>query len=545
MAENDKTGKTLKGLALSKGTAFGRVCMLNENRHSNLPMYKVEGEGVEREKIRIDKAVEIAAERIEKIRQEVQERIGPAEAEIFVAHRMIVEDPALKKEIYDYIEDEGVNAEAAVRYVLDSYEQKVLALDDEYMRTRATDFGEIKRRLLDVMGNMQPSLQCDARHCQKGKNRIIVAEELTPSLTIDINPDETIAFVTEHGGINSHAAILARAMRIPAVSGLANIRQYLGCGTELLVDGDTGNVVIWPSEEQISSVVKDAPETKSFPAPVDPVEGFKVMANISLASNIDESLKMKAEGIGLYRTEFEIIAAERYFTEDELYERYTKVGSAMAGKGVIYRLFDLGSDKTMPFMEIPLEENPALGWRGTRLLLGKEDVLVPQARALARISATEGGRIHVMYPMIVDVAQFHRVKEMFMNAIQDIPYGEILHGIMFEVPSACLQARKLFETVDFASIGTNDLIQYLFAVDRDNDYVSYDYDPDRDVFWDIIGQISAAANQAGKPLSICGELAGDPNYTAKFIELGVSRVSVSPRRISEVRLAASDYFNSK
>ena len=537
--------KIFSGLPLSKGCSVGRVCLLNENRHSNLPMYRVSGEGIGLEKDRVKSAIKGAAEQIEEVRKEVDLRIGPAEAEIFVAHRMIVEDPQLGKELYEHIENEGVNAEAAVRAVLDRYEQRLLALEDEFMRTRATDFAEIKGRLLDVMGHMKQTLRCDKSHCKLGRNRIIVAEELTPSLTIDIDPDLTMGFVTEHGGVNSHAAILARALGIPAVSGVEGIRKLVGCGTELLIDGDSGQVVIWPSEERVSTVAAQEPEAKIYPDTVDPVEGFRVMANISLPADVHDSIKMEAEGIGLYRTEFEAIAAERFFTEDELVERYTEVGETMAGKGVIYRLFDLGSDKSLPFMNIPAEENPALGWRGARLLLGRSDILHTQARALARISACEGGRVHVMYPMIVDVQQFKELRDGFMEAIKDIDHGEILHGVMFEVPSACLRAKELLEIANFASVGTNDLTQYLFAVDRDNDHVSYDYNPDRPVFWDIIRDIADCAKECNKPLSICGELAGYPKHVSKFIELGINSVSVSPRRISEVRIAARKALGKK
>lgn len=546
MTEVISREKKIKGLPLSGGCAVGKVCLLNENRHSNLPMYRVpEGEGIVREKARVSRALDIAVNQIEVIREEVEQRIGLAEAEIFVAHKMILEDPHVQKELFDYVDKENINAEMAVRYVFDNFEQRLLAVEDDYMKTRATDFSDIKRRLLDAMGHMKPDLQCDKDHCQSGRNRIVVADELTPSLTIDIDPDLTIGFLTEHGGVNSHAAILARAMGIPAVSGLDGLRSMVGCGTELLIDGDTGEVTIWPTEATVSTTMANSVAIKGAHDPVDAVDGFKVMANVSLGQDIKEGIRQKAEGVGLYRTEFEIIAAERFFSEDELFERYARIDEAMAGKGVIYRVFDLGSDKSLPFMNIPPEENPALGWRGARLLLGKKDVLHTQARALARVSACDGGRIHVMYPMIVGVSQFLKIREEFMSAIQDIQHGEILHGIMFEVPSACLQARELFDVVDFASIGTNDLIQYLFAVDRDNDLVSYDYDPDRPVFWSVLKQIADAAIEKGKPLSVCGELAGYPKYISKFIEIGITSVSVSPRRIPDVRLAAKEILKSK
>ena len=526
----------LKGLALSKGHAVGKVCMFNEERHSNLPMYRVEGEGVGREIARVERGREIAGRKLEEIRKKVKREIGSAESEIFVAQKMILDDEAMLSEILGHIREEGTNAESAIAQVLNTYETRLAALDDEYISARATDIGEIKRRLLDVLGNMRASLQCDRDHCQQGRDRIIVAEELTPALTVDVDPELTIGFVTEHGGVNSHAAILARAMGIPAVSGLPGIRDRLGCGVELAIDGEAGEVVIWPTEETLAEARASRSRASGLPGPVDPVAGFTVMANISWAADIDESIVMKAEGIGLYRTEFEIIATERFLSENELYKRYISVGRAMAGNTVIFRLFDIGSDKSLPFMDIPNEANPALGWRGARLLLGRKEILRTQARALARTS--EGGRVHVMYPMIVDVDQFLQIKKSFMDAVRDIPFGIIRHGIMFEVPSACLQARELFEHADFASIGTNDLTQYLFAVDRDNDLVSYDYDPDRPVFWKLIKSIAAAAREAGKPVSVCGELAGYPQFIPLLIDAGINAISVSPKRISAVRTAA-------
>ncbi len=531
----------IEGLALSKGRAVGKVCLFNENRHSNLSMYKVEGEGIEREIARVDRAIEIAGERLVVIHDRVEERIGKAEAEIFTAQKMILEDSQLRKEVVTHITEENVNADYAITHVLDSYEARLQAIDDEYISARATDFGEIKRRLLDVMGNMQPSLQCDKKHCQHGKNRIIVADELTPTLTVDIDPDLTIGFVTEHGGVNSHAAILARALGIPAVSGLQGVRGLIGCGTNLLIDGSSGVVIIHPTDESIADFMDaetEAPRVE--PVAVDPVKGFEVMANVSLPADLDECIRMNAEGVGLYRTEFEVMAAGRFFSEDELFDRYDKIAKAMAGKGVVFRLFDIGSDKAMPFMQIPSEENPALGWRGARLLLGRRDVLETQARALARISEVKGGRIKIMYPMIIDADQFVEIKSVFLNAIKDFNYGEILHGIMFEVPSACLMARELYELIDFASIGTNDLTQYLFAVDRDNELVSYDYNPDRAVFWKLMNQMADAAQEAGKPLSVCGELAGDPQHIRKLIDMGITSVSVSPRRITDIRKAAAE-----
>ena len=265
IATNGNADIRLKGLALSKGCAVANVCLFNETRHSNLPMYKIEGEGIAREVARVEGAIDIAGKKLDAIRAKVEKRIGHAEAEIFVAHRMILDDPELLRAVREHIETENVNAEAAIISVLNSYEARIQALDDEYIRERATDFGEIKRRLLDVLGNMRPELQCDRAHCQKGKNRIVVAEELTPSLTVDIDPDSTLGFITERGGVNSHAAILARALRIPAVSAIQGIRERARCGTTVLVNGTTGEVVLWPSEEMIAKELGPGPRVHGEP----------------------------------------------------------------------------------------------------------------------------------------------------------------------------------------------------------------------------------------------------------------------------------------
>jgi phosphoenolpyruvate-protein phosphotransferase len=432
------------------------------------------------------------------------------------------------------IRSDSLNAEAAISRVMDEYEERLRRMDDEYIKERASDFGEVRRRLLDVLGNMQPSLQCAGEaHCRRGRDRIVVAEELTPAMTVEMDAERTMGFVTERGGVNSHAAILARALGIPAVSGLAGIHSMLPCGTELLVDGGSGEVVIGPREETIAVARERGAQRVRLPAVADPVRGMKVMANVSVAHDVEDAVRMRAEGIGLYRTEIEILAAGRLLGEEELVSRYRKVRQAMPGETVIFRLLDIGSDKTLPFLDIPREENPSLGWRGARLLLGRRELLSAQVRALARVS--RDGPVHILYPMIVDRDQFVALREAVEESLAGVPAGRMLHGAMFEVPSACLQPREILEIADFGSIGTNDLVQYLFAVDRDNEKVAYDYRPDRPVFWALLRDIAAAAREMGKPLSVCGELGGDPRYIRRLKEVGIDAVSVSPRRIPAVR----------
>jgi phosphoenolpyruvate-protein kinase (PTS system EI component) len=295
-----------------------------------------------------------------------------------------------------------------------------------------------------------------------------------------------------------------------------------------VLDGASGCVTVNPSEATLQRVRQDSREVRA-PSPIGPVSGIEVMANISVWKDAEDAVAMKAEGVGLYRTEYEFIAAGRLLDEDDQVERYRRVQEMMAGRPVTYRLFDAGGDKPLPFLDFPEEENPALGWRGARLLLGMPELMRTQARALARVSAT--GPVRVMYPMVTDVDQFRLLLGRFEEATADIECGRIEHGVMFEVPSACLQAEAIYEVAAFGSIGSNDLIQYLFAVDRNNELVAADYSADAPVFWELLKRLVEAAKQAGKPLSICGEMAGDPVYVRRLLDVGVRSISVSSRMI--------------
>ncbi|HNX68979.1 MAG TPA: phosphoenolpyruvate--protein phosphotransferase [Candidatus Omnitrophota bacterium] len=525
-----------KGLPLSPGVAFARVCLFNERRHQNLPVRDVSVKEISKEKERVRKAVSLVKDRLEELIASVKDKVGPAEAEIFAAQKMILKDPALEKLIAEHIETRNFNAEKAVISSLDFFESQLAKMDNEYIRERASDIGEVKRRLLDVLANLNPSFQCASESfCQRGKNRIVIAEELTPSLTMELNTDFIRGFVTERGGGASHAAILARALKIPAVSGIPNIHDRMFCGTDVLINGDTGEVVLWPTEKTLSQY----PELKLPPPEVlkaeNPISGLKVMANLNRAAKVQEVLDQKAEGIGLYRTEFEFFAAGKILSEEEQLERYIAVLKAMRGKPVYFRMLDIGGDKNADFLKLPTERNPYLGFRGSRFLLGHRNLFRAQARALAK--ASQYGRVYVMYPMVIDLDQFLQLKKAFLEETADIPSGEIKHGMMFEVPSACLDAEELFRHVDFGSIGTNDLIQYMFAVDRDNEAVAYDHHPDRKVFWALLRHVAHAARKHRKPLSVCGELAGNPGYARRLVGEGIHTVSVAASMITALRIA--------
>ena len=523
------------GLPVSPGVVVARVCLFQQERHTGVPTGAVGGRGPDRERARLDRAMAAVVERLEGLRQTVAVRLGPAEAEIFVAQKMMLEDPALNEQI-NLALAEGYNAESAVTHTLDGYESQLLELDDAYLKERASDLGELNRRLLDVLCDTRPSFQCSADvECRHGRDRIVITDELTPTAILDTDTDRLLGFITERGGVTSHAGILARALGIPAVSGIPGIHNLVPCGTEVLLNGDTGQVVVRPGEETKARAAGRIAAAAA--AAVGPVEALKVMANISTAGEVPQAAEMQAEGIGLYRTEFEFFQAGRSLDEDQQYALYRDVLTAMDGRAVYFRMLDIGADKPLPELALPQEDNPSLGCRGARLLLARPELMLPQARALARASGEAD--VHVMYPMVTGLDQFRKLKHAFGEMTSDIDKGQVRHGVMFEVPSACMEARALLDEADFGSIGSNDLIQYVFAVDRNNENIAGDYSPDHEVFWRLLADLAAAAEAAGKPLSLCGELAADTRYTARLLAAGLRAVSVTARRISAVRGAAA------
>lgn len=526
-----------EGLSISGGVSVGSVCLFNDWRHSDLPEYVVAGDGIARERERLERAIREASEHFARLVEQVTGRIGAAQAAIFAAQKMMVEDEYLHAEMFGRMEQTGLNAEAIVAASLEAYESVLSQMGPDYLRERSSDIAEVKRRLLNVLGDITPSLECvGGTSCERGRNRIVVAEELTPTLTMSLDSAHVLGFVTEHGGTASHAAILARALGVPAVSGIQGIHNLVPCGTELLIDGDHGVVIAWPREATLDAY-PSARHSVVYVEAAEPIPELRVMANINRPAEVEQVIAMRAEGIGLYRTEFAFIAADRVLSEDEQFEQYAAVVCAMDGLPVTFRLLDVGGDKAGAFLDLPHEENPQLGLRGARLLLAHPELLAAQARALAR--ASRHGAIDILYPMIADLEQFVALRKLFFAATEGLECGVIRHGVMFEVPAACICARAIFAEAEFGSIGTNDLIQYLFAVDRDNELVAGEYNPDRPAFWALVESVVRAAEETGRPLSVCGEMAGDPQYVAPFVRRGLTTLSVSSRLIPEVRHAAA------
>ncbi len=535
MTATPRTETHFQGLPISGGVVLARTCLFRQGPHEVVPDYQVSGDGIERERQRLRQAVAAVAEHLKGLEQAVHDRLTQAEAGILAVQRTILEDPTLDAQFMAAI-DAGRNAESAVHRTIEQYQTRLREVGDSYYRERAGDLGELKRRLLDGLAGTKPALECaDEPQCQRGRKRIVVTEELTPALALDLDADQVRGIVTARGGPTSHAAILARALGIPAVSGIENIHDLVACGTEVLVNGDTGEVIVWPTPETVARF--DLRRSAAARVRVEnPVEGLCVLANIGLAADVAVARAMKAEGIGLYRTELEFFSAGRLLTEDEQAARYAEVLEAVAGQPVCFRLLDLGGDKPSPIFDFPPEQNPSLGLRGLRFLLSRPELLRTQARALAR--ASRHGPVRVMYPMVIGLDQFRLARRLFEEATADVEKGEVLHGPMFEVPSALFEARALLAEADFASIGSNDLLQYLFAVDRNNEHVAADYYPDRETFWRVLEDLVRASREADRPLALCGELASDPQYIPKLLSLGIRTVSVSARLISGVRRAA-------
>jgi phosphoenolpyruvate-protein phosphotransferase (PTS system enzyme I) len=534
------------GLSVTAGKVSGPACLYSAERHRAVQELQLSDEESLEELARFENAVLACSEELEAIAMSVASKVGKAEAEIFLTQKHIMNDVAIVEQIRIGIKDSNKNADFMIADVFGRYEQKFIAMDNEYLKERATDIGEIRRRLIDKLNNTRPGLMCEGqRHCARGANRVIVAEELTVEMMAHMNFEKVRGLVTEHGGISSHAAIIARSLGIPAVSGVHDIMKVVKCGDFIVLDGDNGRVYLNPPKDVIERVIP--PKTPDFGKVTDSLvtpAGMEVLANTSSLEDVQKAVSMHADGIGLFRTEILFLRAERLLDEEEQFTWYSQAAQMMQGKIVTFRLLDVGGDKPLPFLRLKKENNPYLGWRGARFLLGNPDIFALQIRALVRVSRKNP--IRILIPMVVDALQQETitkaVKEIVVTS-EGVPEN-IKLGAMFEVPSACLQARDIFKLVDFGSIGSNDLIQYLFAVDRTNEQVSSDYNPGHPVLWKMLEDLSGAAREMKKNLSICGEMAGREGTVSRLLDIGIRSISVSPRLVAQVRREMTDYVNN-
>ena len=533
---NDKT--IFEGLAISSGKVVGQACLYSADKHKSFESYALKtDEDVRLNLERFDTALAISTKELESLAADVATTIGKAESEIFLTQRDILNDPAIVRKIREGVEHQRINVESIISQIFKTYEDKFLSMQDKYFKERATDIGEISRRLISRLNeDYAPQLICEGQaHCTRGANRIVVADELTSDMIVNMRFERVLGFITEHGGLSSHAAIMARSLGVPAVSGLRGIMKAIGCGASLLLDGDSGTVYLNPTSTTIKKLIPIEPVDTSTVCYVKSPGNTIVAANASLMADVEHAQKMNADGIGLFRTEMLFLKANRLLTEDEQFAYYSQISERMKDKMVTFRCIDVGGDKPLPFLRIEQEANPYLGWRGARFLLGSPDIFSMQLRALLRVSVTH--KIRIMFPMVVDETQQKLLNAFVAEVMPTVPNNpeNIELGAMFEVPSACMQADKIMKLVDFASIGSNDLIQYTFAVDRNNELVSSDYNPDHPVLWDLLSMLSTTAHTRKKSLSLCGEMAGREGMPTRLLNIGITSLSVTPRIIPRIR----------
>lgn len=533
--------RRLKGVPLSPGVALGRACFYKRQRTA---VDSTSQPDSRQEIQRLHHALRWLARQRSVLARKAEAALGHEHAEIFQAHRLMLADESFQSQLAGSIENNGNSAEHAVETVLNLYKQQFAAADSEYLQQRVADITEIQRDLVAYLNRevgcrrCADAFGCSVKRCRLSNHHILVGEELTASLPIETDR-HTIGFIVEKGGPNSHAVILARASRCPVVGNIQNPFASIPVEAQILIDGDNGEVIVNPSEATRARYqVKRAGCGHGVEVSM-PVPGLKVMANIGQSADVGSALAAGAEGVGLYRTEMEMLVAGRLLSEAEQAARYSEVIRFMAGRPVCIRLLDLGNDKTAQWMGTTAQGGAAAGRRGAGLLLAHPEFLRAQARALARASVH--GPIQVLYPMISHLEQFLELRTLFVQAVADLQPTGLQHGVLFEVPAACLAAPELMQAADFGCIGTNDLIQYLFAADRsDSDAASHTRFETDAVLWDLIQTLSRTATQAGKPMAICGELAGNPKLTGKIMGSGLTAISTSPSHIAGVRRAASE-----
>ncbi|MGK4198459.1 phosphoenolpyruvate--protein phosphotransferase [Fusobacterium sp. HC1336] len=533
--------KIVKGIEASPGIAIGKVFLYQEQ---DLVIDSKRKCDTDCEKERLLNGREKSKEQLLKIREKTAQKLGEDKAAIFDGHITLLEDEDLFDEVVDIIEDEKICAEAALQRGIDDYCDMLANLEDEYLRERAADLRDIgKRWLYNVagveildLGSLPP-------------NTVIAAKDLTPSDTAQIDLQNVVAFITEIGGKTAHSSIMARSLELPAVVGTGNICSLVKSGDNVIVDALKGDIIINPTAEEVA---KYQEKREAFFAEKELLkqlkdkeaiskDGVKVgaWANIGSPKDIDGVLRNGAQGIGLYRTEFLFMNNDRFPTEDEQFEAYKIVAEKMEGKPVTIRTMDIGGDKSLPYMQLPKEENPFLGWRAIRVCLDRPEILKTQFRALLRASAF--GYIKIMLPMIMDITEIRRARAILEECKAELreegaKFDEnIALGIMVETPAVAFRARSFAEEVDFFSIGTNDLTQYTLAVDRGNENISHLYNTYNPTVLEAIRMAIKGAHEAGITISMCGEFAGDENATAILFGMGLDAFSMSAISVPRIK----------
>lgn len=534
--------KKITGIAASDGYAHAKVYRLIE---PDLTVTKESVDNPAEEIERLEQAITKSQAEIERIRAIAVESLGEEEAQVFDAHAMILSDPEITSQVEDTINNEKINAEAAFEEVTNTFITMFESMEDNpYMQERAADIRDVRKRVLaSLLGVSLPS------PATIDEEVVVVAHDLTPSDTAQLNKDYVKAFVTNIGGRTSHSAIMARSLEIPAIVGTGNVSEQVADGDMMLVDGTDGEVIINPTEEEVATNKQKAEAFEALKAeweqllnePSVTKDGvqFELAGNIGTPRDLQGVLENGGEGIGLYRTEFLYMDSDELPTEDEQFEAYKEVLEGMGEFPVVVRTMDIGGDKELDYLELPDEMNPFLGYRAIRVSLDQDEIFRTQLRALLRASVY--GNLRIMFPMIATLQEFRDAKAIYNEEkekleAEGVEVAENIQvGIMVEIPAAAVLADQFAKEVDFFSIGTNDLIQYTMAADRMNEQVSYLYQPYNPSILRLIKNVIDAAHAEGKWAGMCGEMAGDQTAVPLLVGMGLDEFSMSATSILKTR----------
>ena len=528
-----------QGKSVYKGIAMGPVVVLKKNDYQ---VKRTRIEDAEAEAARVDVALKASQEQLQKLYDKAVKEVGEASAAIFEVHQMMLEDEDYLEAIQNMIRTEQVNAEYAVAVTGDNFAEMFASMDDDYMKARSADIKDISERLVrnlsgqgDVnLSSIEPS--------------VIVADDLSPSETVQMDKDKILAFVTVHGSTNSHTAILARMMNIPALIGVKMDLEELQTGMTAVVDGFGGKVTFEPDEELKAQTEARMQEEEEKLKLLQELKGkenitldgrkINIYANIGSVADIGYVMENDAGGIGLFRSEFLYLGRNDFPTEEEQFQAYKQAVQMMAGKKVIIRTLDIGADKQVDYFNLGNEDNPAMGYRAIRICLKQPEIFKTQLRALLR--AAVYGNLSIMYPMITSTEEVKRIYEIVAEVEEELKAQEIQYkipeqGIMIETPAAAIISDRLAEMVDFFSIGTNDLTQYTLAIDRQNEKLDEFYNPHHEALLRMIQMVVDNAHKCGKWAGICGELGADPTLTEQFVRMGLDELSVAPSMVLKLR----------
>ena len=522
-----------------KGIAMGPIVVLKKNDYQ---VKRTRIEDPEAEVKRVDTALEKSKEQLQKLYDKAVREVGEASAAIFEVHQMMLEDDDYLEAIQNTIRTEQVNAEYAVATTGDNFAAMFASMDDDYMRARSADIKDISERLVR---NLSGQEDADLSSIEPS---VIVADDLSPSETVQMDKDKILAFVTVHGSTNSHTAILARMMNIPALIGVPMELEELKTGMTAVVDGFAGTVTFDPDEDTKAETEQKMKEEAEKLRLLQELKGkenvtldghkINIYANIGSVGDIGYVLENDAGGIGLFRSEFLYLGRNDFPTEEEQFQAYKQAVQMMAGKKVIIRTLDIGADKQVDYFNLGNEDNPALGYRAIRICLTQKDIFKTQLRALLR--AAVYGNLSIMYPMITSTEEVKKIYEIVAEVEAELKEQEIQYkipeqGIMIETPAAAIISDRLAEMVDFFSIGTNDLTQYTLAIDRQNEKLDEFYNPHHEAILRMIQMVVDNAHKCGKWAGICGELGADPTLTEQFVRMGVDELSVAPSMVLKLR----------